>query len=65
MTIGLDLVNEDGALLAAMAVEVALAVALQIEPADPAAPLHGILPDPGVHRAALPRDVAWKSDIDR
>ena len=45
--------------------EIALTVAVEIQPADPAAAVHRILPDPGVDRAALPFDVARKSDIHR
>src|ERR1044072_2960649 len=51
VTIRFDLVDEDGALLTPMPGQVALAVSVEIQPADAAAPAHGLLPDPGVHSA--------------
>ncbi len=65
VAIRFDLVDEDGALLPAVPGQVALAVSVQIQPANPAAATHRILPDSGVHRATLPRDIAWKSDVHR
>src|SRR5262249_43816135 len=63
VAIRFNLVDEDGPLLAAVAGQVALAVSVQIQPADPSAASHLTLPDPGVNSAPLPRDVAWKSDV--
>jgi hypothetical protein len=65
IAIRFDLVDEGGSLLTAVAGQVALTVSVQIQPADPAAAAHRILPDPGVHGAALPLDVARKSDVHR
>jgi hypothetical protein len=65
IVIRLDLVDEDGALLASMSGQVALTVSLEIQPTGPTPALHRILPDRGVHSAPLPLDVAWKSDIYR
>src|SRR5262245_45440116 len=65
MAIRLDLVDEDGALLTPVPGQVALTVAVQIQPADPTAATHGILPDRGAHGATLPLDVARKSDVHR
>jgi hypothetical protein len=65
IAIGFDLVDEDGALLTAVSGEVALTVAVQIQPAGPATAGDRILPDRSVHRATLPLDVARKSDIHR
>jgi hypothetical protein len=65
MAIGFDLVDEHGSLLAAMALQVALPISIQIQPADPAAATHRIFPDPSVDNALLPLDVARKSDIYR
>jgi hypothetical protein len=65
ITIRLDLVDKDGALLAPVAGEVALTISVQIQSAAPTAAAHRILPDPGVYSAALPSDIAWKSDIYR
>jgi hypothetical protein len=65
VVVGLELVDEDGALLAAVAGQVALPVAGQVEAADPAAAGKRVLPDTGVHGAAVPRDVARQTDVDR
>jgi len=65
IAIRFDLVDKDGALLASVAGEVALTVSVQIQPSDPAAARHRILPDPGVDSAPLPLDVARKSDVHR
>jgi len=65
VTTRFDLVNEDGSLLTAVPGEVALTISVQIQPPDPAAAAHRILPDRGVHSASLPPDVAWKSDVHR
>src|SRR5262245_24493040 len=65
MAIRIDLIDEDRPPLATVPGQVALAVALQIEPPDPAATGHRILPNPGAHCATLPRDVARKSDVYR
>ena len=63
VAIRLDLIDEHGALLTAVPGQVALPVPVHIQPPHPTAPRHGILPDPGVHRAPLPRDVAWEPDV--
>ena len=65
MMIRLDLVDEDGTLLAPVAGQVALTISLQIQPSDSASARHRILPDPGVHRTTPPLDVAWKTDVHR
>ena len=49
MAIGFDLVDEHGSLLAAMAVQVALPISVQIQPADPAAATHRIFPADGAY----------------
>ena len=64
VAIRLDLVDEDRPLLAAVATEIALAVAVDVEPHDPATALHGLLPDAGVHGPSTPLDVAGKADVD-
>jgi hypothetical protein len=43
--------------------QIALTVAVQIQPEDPAAAAYGLLPDRGVHGAASPLDVARKADV--
>ena len=65
VVIRFDLVDEDGSLLTPVAGQVALTVSVQIQPADPTAATHRILPDPGVYSATLPLDVARKSDVHR
>ncbi len=65
VAIRFDLVDEGGSLLTAVAGQVALAVSVQIQPADPTAAAHRIFPDSGVYGATLPRDIARKSDVHR
>ena len=45
--------------------QIALTVSIKIQPADPTAARNRILPDPGVHRAPIPLDIARKSDVYR
>src|SRR4051794_34673721 len=63
--IAFQLVDEDGAMLSAVAGEVALPIAVEIEPARHARAHHGAVPYGGVDRATLPRDVVRKTDINR
>jgi hypothetical protein len=63
MTIRLDLVHEDGALLTAVPCEIALTISVEIQPSESAPAAHGILPDRGVHSAPFPFDVPRKSDV--
>ena len=65
IAIRFDLVDEDGALLTSMPGQVALTVSVQIQPADPTAARHRILPDPSVDGPTLPLDVARESDVHR
>jgi hypothetical protein len=65
IVIRFDLVDEDGSLLTPVPSQVALTISLEIQPADATSTTHWILPDPGVYRAPLPRDVARKSDVHR
>src|SRR5208283_4605352 len=60
-----DLINEDGSMLASVPGQVALTISLKIQPADATATSHRIFPDPGVHRARFPRDVARKPHVHR
>src|SRR5262245_19612412 len=60
-----QLVDVDRALLTSVARKIALAVSLQIQPADAAPAGYRILPDRSVDRATLPRDVAWEADVYR
>src|SRR5262249_18490708 len=63
IAIRFELVDEDGALFSPVPTQIALPVTVQVQPADPAAANHWILPDRGVHSAAPPLDVAWKADV--
>ena len=65
MPVGLDLVDEHGPHLAAVSGGVALAVAVDVEPAHQPRPGNGALPDAGVHGAAVPRHVRGHPDVQR
>jgi hypothetical protein len=65
IAIRLNLVDEDGALFTPMPGQIALPVSVQVQPADPAAATHWILPDRGVHSAPPPLDVARETDVHR
>src|SRR5262249_29260184 len=62
--VGVELIHEDRAWLAAVSAEVALPVPLDVEPPDAAPPGDGILPDAGVHGPSAPFDVARHADVD-
>ena len=64
IAIGVDLIDEHGPVLAAMASQVPLSVAVDVEPAHHARAFNRRLPDGGVHGLALPRDVPRQTDID-
>jgi hypothetical protein len=51
-------------MLASMPGQVALTIAVDIQPPDAAATTNRILPDASVHCAPFPADVAWKPDVD-
>ena len=61
--IGLDLIHQDGSLLAAVAVQVALAVTVDVEPPDHLRAGYRVLPHPGADSSALPWHVARQPDI--
>jgi DNA-binding CsgD family transcriptional regulator len=63
--IGLHLVDEHGPLLATVALQVALAVAVDVETAHHPRPGHRLLPDARVHGLAVPRHVLGHPDVDR
>src|SRR5262249_44791957 len=65
MAIRFDLVDENGALFAPVAGQVALTVSVEIQSIHATATAHRILPDAGVHGATLPLDVARKSNVHR
>src|SRR5215470_8881891 len=61
IAIRLHLVHEDGPVFTPVPGQISLSVTVQIEPADPTATTHRILPDSGVHSAPPPLNVARKS----
>ena len=65
VAITIDLVDKDRPLFAAMADQVALPVTLQIQPARHARARNGALPDRGMDRFPVPRDIVWKADVYR
>jgi hypothetical protein len=65
MPIGVDLIDKDGPVLAAVANQVPLAVAVNVEPPHHVSALHGRFPNGGVDGLTSPRDVAWQADVNR
>src|SRR5262249_26136657 len=63
--IGVDLIDEDGAVLTAVPSQVPLAVAIDIESPDHAPALNGCLPNGGVDGLPSPRDIPWQTHVDR
>jgi hypothetical protein len=62
--VGLDLINHNGAVLTAVASEIGLAIALQIEPSSENALSDRSLPDRGANEFSLPHYLTWKTHID-
>src|ERR1700723_2953175 len=58
-----DLIDEDGSMLTSMPGQVALTVSLEIQPSRTTATGHRTLPDPGVHTALFPHNVARKPNV--
>ena len=65
IAIGADLIDKDGALLAAMSSQIALTVTVDVETPHHAPALDGRLPDAGVDRPASPFDIARQTHVDR
>ena len=63
--IGVHLINENGAVLAAVPEQVSLPIAIDVEPAYHARALNRCFPDGGVDGLALPWNVARQAHIDR
>jgi hypothetical protein len=51
-------------MLTAVAFEIALGVAVQIEPSSKDTPGHGAFPDRGAHDFALPCNLMWQADVN-
>ena len=64
VAVGVDLVDEDGALLAAVARQVALAVAVDVELAHAAGAGDRVLEDAGEDGLPLPGHVLRHADVD-
>jgi hypothetical protein len=63
--VGLDLIDEHRAVDAAVPLQVALAVAVDVEPANHAAAVDGVLPDARVNDPSFPLDVPRHADVHR
>ena len=63
--VGLGLVDHDRALLATVPAEVALPVAVDVQPPHDARPFDRALPGPGVDGAAVPVDILREADVHR
>src|SRR5215475_4266555 len=64
IAIGVDLINEDGPVLAAVTGQIPLSIAVDVESAYHARVFNRRLPDGGVDGPALPHDVARQAHID-
>src|SRR5262249_47503322 len=62
--VGVGLVDDPGALPSAVAAEIALAVAVDVEPAHPARPVDGVLEHAGEDGPSLPGHVLRHADVD-
>ena len=60
----IELVDEHRPLLTAVPGQIPLPVSVDIQPPHHHRPGHRLLPDPGVHRLALPGDVFRQADVD-
>jgi hypothetical protein len=65
VSIGIDLVDEDGPVLAAVSGEISLCVAVDVEPPDHAPALNRFFPDACVDRLSAPRNIARETHIYR
>ena len=65
MSVGVDLVDEHRSLLTAVPRQIALTVALDVEPGDAAAAGDRVLEHAGEDGPPLPRDVLRHADVDR
>src|ERR1700731_4435492 len=65
IAIGSDLINEDGPMLAAMARQISLTIAVDVEPSHHAPAWNRRLPDGGVDRLSSPPDIARQTHVER
>ena len=64
IAVGVDLVDKDSPLLAAVSDRIALTVPIDVEAPHHAPALDGRLPDTGVNRPASPGDIARHADVE-
>jgi len=64
IAVGFELINHNGTMFTPVALEIALAIAVQIEPSSKDAPGERAFPDGGADDLPLPRDFAWKAHVD-
>jgi hypothetical protein len=65
VTIAVDLIDEDGPIFTPMSNQVALTVAIDIEPPNHPGPADGVFPHRGVDGPALPSHILRHADIHR
>ena len=65
VAVGVELIDVHSSLLATVAGEIALPVAVDVQPPDPTRALNRLLPDSRDDRPALPRDLSRHTDVDR
>lgn len=62
--IGLELINHDSTVFAAMALEIALGIAVEIEPSGEDTARDRTFPDGGAHDFALPCNLRWQANVN-
>jgi hypothetical protein len=62
--VGVKLIDHDGALFSAMAVQVGLSIALEVQPAHHHSAGDWAFPYRRANDPALPFDFAWQPDVD-
>ena len=65
IAVRIDLIDKDRAMLAAMPLQIALTIPVDVEPPHHSTALHRRFPDCGMDGFALPRDVAREPNINR
>src|SRR5208283_4983731 len=65
ISVGIQLVNHDRAVHAAVASQISLAITIDIKLSDDEAARRWTLPDARVNGFAAPRDIAWQTDVNR
>jgi hypothetical protein len=63
IAIGINLIDEDGPMLAAVSGQIPLTIAVDIEPPHHPPALNRCLPNGSVNSLPLPRDVTQKTDV--